>query len=63
MSVSPRDLRRVLRATPPPLKSGRMVQVYLTPDQYERLYFMAHDAQLSLSDMLRTLIEKEPDHD
>ncbi len=58
------DKRRLLRATPPPIKSPRAIQVYLSPDEYERLYFMAFDAGRSMSDQVRAIIAKEtPDAD
>lgn len=59
----PQDKRRVLKSTPPPIKTGRMVHVYLSPDEYERLYFAAFDAGRSLSDQVRALIAKETDDD
>lgn len=52
------DKRRLLRATPPPVTCERTIQVILSPEQYERLYFMAFDAGRSLADQVRHLIEE-----
>ena len=50
------DLRRLLRASPPGGKSGRVIQVHLTPDDYGRLYNMAFNSGRSLADQVRALI-------
>lgn len=57
-AAKPFDKRRLLRAEPPPVRSSKCVQVYLSPDEYECLYNMAFDAQRSLADQVRYLINK-----
>jgi predicted DNA-binding protein len=53
------DKRRLLRASPPEGKSGRIIQVQLSAEQYERLYFMAFEAGRSLADQVRHMIEED----
>lgn len=52
------DKRRLLRASPPDKRLGRCIQVHLDADDYERAYFLAFDADLSLADLIRTLIRR-----
>lgn len=52
------DKRRLLRASPPDKRLGRCIQVHLDAADYERAYFAAFDAGLSLADFIRTLIRR-----
>ena len=57
------DKRRLLRASPPDKRLGRCVQVHLDAADYERAWFLAFEAELSLADMIRTLIRRAANAD
>lgn len=56
MGDVPRDKRTLLRAPPPKGKSSRMVNAYLSADDYEKLWNLAHDKNQSIAETIRELV-------
>lgn len=58
--TQPADKRRLLRATAPERvgQYGRIIQLHLSSELYEKLYFRAMARENSLADQVRELIEE-----
>lgn len=54
------DRRRLLRATPPEKvgRAGKLISMHLDADTYAKLYMAAFDANRSLADQIRAMIEE-----